>query len=152
MDNHDLTSMQRIHYGRYNPGDICPFSEAFFDALKSNMKNRAVVHLARQNGKLISYSLVLKGKNRWHMFLSGDADDELAHVDKLHFNLNYYFPIRQAITTGISQLDYGLSGYDTKVRRGCRLEPISIFLRGNTLFLRWGLPVWMRLVNWRYRF
>lgn len=151
LKSSELAAIQSIHYMRYQPDGASPFSPAFFDALKRSLGDQVVVHTARQNGKLLSYGVVIKSTNRWHMFLSGDAADERSHADKLHFNLYYYYPIRLAIAAGTAQLRYGLSSYQTKIRRGCTMEPLHLFLRVHSPRLRYWLPVWMRFLDWWYR-
>jgi predicted N-acyltransferase len=146
-----LARYQTEHYARHNDGRPSPFTAAFFAALKRELGARAVVHTARRGDELLSYSIVLQGEGRWHMFLSGDRDEQSAHADKLHFNLNFYYPIRRAIECGARQLDYGLSTYESKLQRGCVLEPVHVWLRPHTAALRAALPVWLPLLDAWYR-
>ncbi len=143
--------MMRVHYGRYYPRRPCPFTPLFFQAMKRELNGRMVAQTARKEGTLLSVSLVLKHRRHWHMFLSGDADDERSHADKLHFNLNYYFPIQLAIASGVERLDYGLGSLDAKVRRGCELDPVELWVRPHSPALEVWLPRWLRLVDRRYR-
>jgi len=94
---------------------------------------------------------VLTAGSRWHMFLSGDRDLESAHRDKLHFNLNYYYPMRLAIERKVRRLDYGLSTYAAKLWRGCRLEPLSFAVRTPEPATRIALSAWTRAVDRWYR-
>jgi hypothetical protein len=155
LDDQQLATMFGVLYQRYYPRRRNPFQASFFAALKRHLGERARVHTAARNGQLVSYSIVLQGPTRWHMFLSGDADGQQAHADRLHFRLNYYFPMQQAIATGALLLDYGLSAYGMKIQRGCLLEPLSVAVRAHRAPLSWWLPLWMELVNlwhaWRYR-
>ena len=146
-----LASYQDRHYGRHNAGRRSPFTAAFFAALKRELGARAVVHTARRGDELLSYSVVIQGGERWHMFLSGDRDEASAHADKLHFNLNFYYPIRRAIECGARQLDYGLSTYESKLQRGCVLDSVHVWLRPHSALLRAALPAWLPLLDAWYR-
>ena len=147
-----LARMQDQHYARHNPGSRSPFDAVFFAALKRELGGRALVHTARSaGGEVLSYSIVLAAEKRWHMFLSGDRDPESAHQDKLHFNLNFYFPIQRAIECAVSHLEYGLSTYEAKLQRGCALAGVGFWVRAHTPLLRAALPGWVRAVDQWYR-
>jgi len=146
-----LATYQGRHYGRHNAGRSTPYSARFFADLKRELGPRAVLHTARLGDEVLSYSVVLQGEGRWHMFVSGDRDEASAHADKLHFNLNYYYPIRRAIECGARRLDYGLSTYESKLQRGCVLEPVHVWLRPHSGLLRTALPAWLPLLDAWYR-
>ncbi len=151
LDDETLARLRGARAARYRNGNTRPLPAAFFGSLKQTLGDRAVVHVARRDQKLIGYSIVLKGKNRWHMFLSGEQDATAAHADKLHFQLNYYFPMRRAIESGAHTLDYGMATQQTKVERGCRLEPVQAWLRFHSLVASIVMPAALPLADARYR-
>ncbi len=146
LDDERLASMFQAAYHRHYPGRALPLSPAYFAALKQGLAQQAVVHLASRNGEPISYSIVLKGTNRWHLFISGTATDR-REDDPAHFPLNYYFPMRLAIAAQTRRLDYGLAAYAGKVDRGCKLEPVSMFLRFHPARRHTVMAPWLQLVN-----
>jgi len=151
LDDQTLTQMHAVPYATHYPRRPSLLTPAFFAALKRAFGERAVVHTARKQGDLISYSGVIKGKNRWHMFVNGDAPGDAARADKLYFRLNYYYPIEQAIGEQMPRLDYGLAAYELKLQRGCDLEPLHMLLRAHSPALCW-LPAWLRVVDLWYRY
>ena len=151
VDPDQLARLQQTHYGRHNEGAPSPYGSAFFGALARELGETALLHAAWREGELVSYSVVLAGALRWHMFLSGDLDEESAHAGRLHFSLNYYYPTERAIERGVRELDYGLSTYDLKLRRGCALEPVRLYARSHDALMRSWLPGWLSLVDRWYR-
>jgi predicted N-acyltransferase/L-amino acid N-acyltransferase YncA len=154
VEDETLARMHRNHSERRSPGRAAALPAVFFASLKRHLNGRAFIHTASLDEALVSYSVVLKGRDRWHMFLCGEVDARAAREAKQHFHLNYYFPIRLAIAARAPQLDYGLSTYEAKVERGCRLSSVRMFLRPAQPALAW-LPVWLRVVDrwyrWKYR-
>ncbi len=151
LDDDTLARLHGAHAARYRNGNGRPLPAGFFASLKQALGGRAVVHVARRDQELIGYSIVLKGKDRWHMFLSGEQDAADAHSDKLHFQLNYYFPMRLAIESGAHTLDYGMAAHQAKVERGCRLEPVQAWLRFHSLVSRVAMSAALPLADARYR-
>ncbi len=151
VDDGTLARLHAVHYQRYQRDLPNPLGPKFFEALKRGLEERLFLQTARDGDELVSYSLIVGDRRRWHMFLSGHVADERSHENTLFFNLNYYLPIRTAIETGVERLDFGLSSYEAKVLRGCRLAPVSLWLTAHTLPLRLFLPAWLRVVDWRYR-
>ncbi len=149
-----LAAMHAAHYARYRAQQGQALPPAFFAALKRDLGDCAVLHVARTQEQVVGYSIILKQADRWHMFLSGEAAVD-SHRNKLHFHLNYYYPMRLAIDQSIRRLDYGTASYQTKLERGCQLEPLRMGLRFHTPSLRLVMPVWLCLVDswhrWKYR-
>jgi predicted N-acyltransferase/GNAT superfamily N-acetyltransferase len=150
VDDETLWSLHASFYARHN-GVATSLEPAFFGALKRGLGERAVVHTARRDGELLAYSIVLKGAGRWHMFLTGERDADAGHADAAHFALDYHVPIRRAIEQRAAELHYGLSSYEEKLLRGCRLTPLALRLRGHTPLARLALALWLPVVDRHYR-
>ncbi len=147
----ELARLHAVHYREHNPARDCALGAEFFDALQSELGDTARLHGAYDESGLATYSIVLTSPTRWHMFLSGDRDHESAHRDKIHFTLNYYFPMQCAIESKVARLDYGLSTYAAKMWRGCSLEPVSFAVRAPSPMLQVGLRGLSALVDRWYQ-
>jgi predicted N-acyltransferase len=152
VDDGTLARLHAVHYQRYQRDLPNPLGPRFFEALKRNLGDRVILHTARAGDELVSFSLIVGDRRRWHMFLCGHVADERSHEGTLFFNLNYYLPIREAIERGVERLDFGLASYEAKVLRGCHLEPVSLWLTAHALPLRLVLPALLRIVDRRYRY
>lgn len=151
VDDGTLARLNSVHYQRYQRDRPSPLGPRFFEALKHTLGERVFLHTVRDGDELVSYSLVVGDRRRWHMFVGGHVADERSHENTIFFNLNYYHPIRAAIESGVERIDFGLSSYEAKVLRGCRLESVSLWLSAHSLPWRLFLPAWLRVVDWRYR-
>jgi len=148
----ELASMHRAHQRRHAGDSRSAHPERFFAALRAELADSARLHLACKEKRPLAYSIVLTSGKRWHMFLCGELDTEQAHAEKLHFNLNYYFPMRLAIEAGVPLLDYGLSTYQAKLQRGCELEAIHFAVRARRAIVRGGLGAWTAALDRWYRY
>jgi predicted N-acyltransferase/L-amino acid N-acyltransferase YncA len=152
IDSLVLADMRAVLYARYNPGKANPFSPAFFDALKRHMSGQIIARTARSGEELLRYGLTIKGARCWYELMDGEVGDQRSHAHDLQFNINFHFPMRLAIESGVPELRCGLASYLAKVKRGCTLSPLHVAIRGHTRLLRWSLPGWMRLVHrWSLR-
>lgn len=151
LDPEELARQHAVFWARRNAGEASPLGAPFFAALADHLGDRAMLHVARLDGAVLGWSMVLCGTRRWHMFLSGEADADALHRDALRAALDYYFPIERALERGIPELDYGLSTYERKLLRGCLLDPLYIHVRGHTRAARTVLAMWMPVVDRRYR-
>jgi len=143
----ELAALRAVHYGRYHPGRVSPFSPAFFAALERHLGPRAAVDTAYRDGALVNYSLRLKGAGGWQMVFDGHADHPHSHADFLYFNLSYYHPFRLAIEQGVPQVDCGLGASETKVSRGCELKARFLWIRAHRQPLRLWLSLWLPLLD-----
>jgi hypothetical protein len=69
-----------------------------------------------------------------------------------YFNLVFYVPIELAIREGVRRINYGVAAYPPKLRRGCRLEPISMFVKCRTAAKKAIFFPASRLAERRYAF
>jgi predicted N-acyltransferase len=136
-------------YRRYT-GRASPLKPDFFRTLSSHCPGRAVAYCGFKEGRLRGYFLVLKGEKIWHGILTGQEYVE-EEKDFTFFNVTFYEPLRDAIAEGARRVYFGAASYEAKMRRGCRSEPLFMWLRspgsgGN----RW-LRSWLALTELRYR-
>ncbi len=152
LTDDQLAAMHATHYKRHNTAGRQLLTPEFFGALKRHLGERALLHVARRDGHVISYSIVLKDSARWHLFLSGEADSQAAHQNKLHFHINYYFPMQKAIDSGAIRLDYGMSAYTMKLERGCLLEPTQLWLQCEAPIQKTVMRLWLPVVGSWYKY
>ncbi|GAB7539090.1 GNAT family N-acetyltransferase [Burkholderia sp. 3C] len=84
-----------------------------------------VVISAHQGEHIDGFALYLRSHDRLYARTGGFHFDENGR--SCYFPVAYYEAMRWAMTQGIRSIYYGLSAYEAKRHRGCRMEP------------RWGL-------------
>jgi len=135
-------------------GKESPLTPKFFNELSSYCFGTATAYCAFKDGRLRGYSLVFEGKDIWHVFLSGQEYAE-EDQDYTYFNVFFYAPIREAIAQGAQRIYFGAANYEAKLRRGCRTEPLYMWLRSTERKMNLWLFMWMRVTElgyrWQYR-
>jgi hypothetical protein len=44
----------------------------------------------------------------------------------------FYEPIKMAIRLGVQRIEYGIGTYEAKIKRGCKVDPVSGFFHFGT--------------------
>ncbi len=146
LTDEELSALRARHYERYHE-HASPFSSAFFSSLRHEYGPRIHAFTARRHGHLLAYALAVQGADQWQTLVGGESSYEDAHLHRLHFSLYYYFPIAQAIASGIRRIIYGLGAYEAKLQRGCRLEPLYLYVYTGSPLLRLWLKPWMAMLD-----
>ena len=135
---------------RHHSGQECPLTAKFFLEVSSQCSGTAAAYCAFKKGQLQGFSLVLKGEDIWHVFLTGQEYTE-NESDNSFFNMVFYSPIREAIAQGVKRIHFGPANYETKRRRGCRTEPFFMWLRSPKKHINLALPIWMKVTDYWYQ-
>ncbi len=146
-----LAQLHANHHTRLQKGKKSPLTVTYFENLQK-LGPQARLHVARKNNSILSYSIVIKGSASWHMSLNGETDYASAHAHKLHFYLNYYFPMQIAPVERPPVLHYGTSAYALKIERGCSLETLSMGLQFHHPFTRFMMRLWLPALTKWYQF
>jgi predicted N-acyltransferase len=122
-----LHAVVDVHYRRLN-GRPFPFRPEFFVELKSRLGDKALVYTARRKDKIIGVLVMLRNDTEAFLPIIG-IDTEDVRKDSIYFNLAFNRPIREAIEAGLDRIWFGRLVYSTKIRRGCRLSDVNLYLR-----------------------
>ena len=57
------------------------------------------------------------------------VDHGMSGNDFTYFNINYYRPIMDAISSGKTRMNYGRGMYELKRRRGCKVKNICFYYK-----------------------
>ncbi len=134
-------------YSKYHGGEKTNLRDGFFKDAKAVLKDKARVFIARKNGEPIGCSLFLAGREKWYGCIAGHSPEH-TRKNGTYFNVFYHFPIMKAIEEGVRTIDFGMGAYQSKVRRGCALRPVFMFVKVH------GAPLnvlYRRLVRFRHR-
>ncbi|MEU2247265.1 GNAT family N-acetyltransferase [Streptomyces sp. NPDC019224] len=103
-----------------------------FAAQAERLDDLCQVLVARQGDRIVGFTQFFVWDGVMYGRVHG-VDDELGRAASLYYNLTYYRAIEHAAARGHRWLDLGCDSYETKARRGARLEP----LWGLVLDARW---------------
>jgi len=123
----------------------------FFTLLRKNMGDRVLVVSAYRRDRLVGFALFVRDGAAWNFFVSGFDYGETEGT-MTYFNLVFYLPIGLAAREGIRRINYGVATYPPKLRRGCRLEPITMFVKCRTAAKKAVFFPASRLARRRYEF
>jgi predicted N-acyltransferase len=120
----DLYRILAEHHFRKNR---TPFymGEEFMTVLKKNLGDRAVILVARKDGRIVGISIHLRNSSAMQLKFVGIATDMVKSREAVYFNITYHELIRRAYEEGFERLYLGILTYEPKYRRGARLIPVS---------------------------
>ena len=128
------------------------FSKAFFKKLKENLSDETTIYMAVKKGKVIGVSIILSRNGVGYMPIVG-IDHELSGNDLTYFNIAYYRPIMDAISSGVNRIYFGRSMNEVKRKRGCAVQniffyykPYNIWQKFLAAFLFPGLRMWKKRI------
>jgi len=128
----------------------CPFTPTFFRELPLHCPDMMTSFCAFQEDKLRGFSIVLKDRDIWRVVLASQ-DHTNFKKDNTFFDVAFYTPVQEAITQEVKRIYYGTENYETKLRRGCQLDPLFMWLRSPQKKINLVLPIWMRVVDLWYQ-
>jgi predicted N-acyltransferase len=135
-----LIDLLKMNHFKYN-SSFFPLRENYFQKLKENFGNNAVIYTAKKNRTIIGVSVVLRKGNE-AFFSSVGVDHELSKKDFTFFNIGYYKPIEDAIGTNIKRIYFGRGLYETKIKRGCNIKGMQVFYQPRNVLTRPILKLW----------
>ncbi len=128
------------------------FSKAFFRKLKKNLSDEVTIYMAVKKGEVIGVSLTFKRNRIGYLPIIG-IDHELSGNDLTYFNIGYYRPILDAISSGMKRLYFGRSMNEVKRKRGCSArniffyyKPYSLWQKSLAVLLFPGLRMWKKRI------
>lgn len=126
-----LTELFKNVYRKYHQKEgLMPM---FFQRLSEYMKQDVKLGVARKEDLLEGFSLTIMRDGVWHVLISG-LNATTSQTDRIYFNIAYYFPIAEAIRVKAQRVYFGQTTYEAKIRRGCKLEPLFVFLKCQKTF------------------
>ena len=100
--------------------------------------------ITRMDNKIVAFSLLRLSGTTAHVFMIG-RDYDVTDDFYSYFNTCYYEPIIRGIKEGWSTIYFRPGVYQTKLRRGCELESLYLYIKGHNLstqtFLNLYIPI-----------
>lgn len=119
-----LSSFYSNLFNKYNKGQKSPYTPYFFEVLSKYSKEKVKVFVARKEGKLVGFSLLMRHRQIVDAFLTGYDYSSQTPTDYTYFNLVFYEPIKWAIKTQAERINYRIGAEEAKLRRGCKEERV----------------------------
>jgi predicted N-acyltransferase len=94
------------------------FKPSFFKTAKTNFGEDAIIYAAEKEGEIIGVCVELRNGVESYISSIG-IDHNYSKDDFTYFNIMYYEPINNAISTGVKRIFYSNALYELKSRRGC---------------------------------
>ena len=135
-----LLELLKMNHIKYN-STMFPLKSNYFNQIKENFGNSAVIYIAIKNGIIIGVNVELRKGNESFLSTIG-IDHEQSQDDLTFFNLGYYEPIKYASESGIKRMYYGRGLYSTKIKRGCVSEDMFIFYKPRYKISKLSLKLW----------
>jgi predicted N-acyltransferase len=104
------------------------FSKAFYKRLKENLGNDATIYVAVKGGCITGVSISISKDGMMSVPIAG-VDHGMSGNDFTYFNITYYRPIMDAISSGQTRMNYGRGMYELKRRMGCKMENIFFYYK-----------------------
>jgi len=82
------------------------FSKAFYKRLKENLGNDATIYVAVKEGCITGVSISISKDGMISVPIAG-VDHGMSGNDFTYFNITYYRPIMDAISSGKTRMNYG---------------------------------------------
>jgi predicted N-acyltransferase len=115
------------HNVRHNQKPFAVRKE-FFDRLKANMGEKAVIYTAKIGEQLVGVQVKFQSGEDVIAWMIG-IDQEAARTAATYFNLSYNRLIEDAIAEGYRRIYYGPLLWEVKARRGCKAAEADFYLR-----------------------
>ncbi len=113
-------------YGQQADKDL---EEANIRVLVSSFgADRTRLYCSVLDGRIVGFSLFVVWRDTWYATHTGTY--ELPQTRSVYFDHLFYAPIADAIAEGARVLDLGIGAWEGKRRRGCKLTPIDLWVRG----------------------
>jgi predicted N-acyltransferase len=108
------------------------FSRDFYRKLKENFGKEAAIYVAFKDDLISAVSISISHGSVSALIVVG-VDHKLSGKDCTYFNIAYYRPITDALSSGITRINYGRGMYELKRRRGCKVKNIFFYYKPYTL-------------------
>jgi len=128
------------------------FTKAFFRQLKENLSDEVNMYMAVKKGEVIGVSLIFT-RNRVRYLPIVGIDHELSGNDLTYFNIGYYRPIMDAISSRIDRICFGRGMNAVKQKRGCAAQNIFFYYKPYSMRQKFlvatlfpGLRMWKKKI------
>jgi predicted N-acyltransferase len=119
-----LAQMEVELFNKYaQQGDVLVW-EAWYTKLLVLLGPKVRLYLCWKGEEAAGYSLFLTEGDTWVAKATGYRYGLLSPRDYAYFVTVYYEPVRDAISHGVAEIQYGAAAYDAKLLRGCKLKPL----------------------------
>lgn len=125
-----------------------PLNEDFLKTLWLKDKENLRLCLASLDDRIIAFCLLRVLEDSAHALMMG-KDYTCAEDYFAYFNVVYYEPICRGLDEGWKAIYLRPSVYQAKLRRGCELEPLHLYVKGHNLFTKTFLGLYIKL-TWKY--
>ena len=78
-------------------------------------------------------------------------DYDQGEKDHSYFYVCFYEPIKEAISRNVQRFYFGPANYETKMRRGCRIEPLFMNIKSTKVSTNLFLSKWFKVTEKWYR-
>jgi predicted N-acyltransferase len=113
----ELSDLTANLFLKYRKKEQNFFDSSFFDMLNTYAEEKIRLFIAKKNGEVIGFSLLLLHRDVIDGFLSGFNYDIQTKTDFTYFNLCYYVPIKWAIENGLKKIYAGGTTKKVKLDR-----------------------------------
>ncbi len=117
--------------------------DAFLPNLWQMDKQNLRLCITRLEKKIVAFLLLRLSRGKAHAFMTG-RDYETTDHSSSYFNTCYYEPIIRGIEEKWNTIYFRPGVYQTKLRRGCQLENLYLYIKGHNLvsqiFLKMYIP------------
>lgn len=139
-------------YSKYY-GKISRINHIFLQKLWEIDQKNLCLCLAKLDRQIVAFSLLRVSGTSAHMFMVG-RDYELTDDFHSYFNTIYYEPIIRGIKEGWSTIYFRPGVYQAKLRRGCQLENLYLYIKGHNLpsqiFLDLYIPIARKYFSYKF--
>jgi len=142
-----LYELLKMNHQKYNSG-MFPLKADYIGQVKENFGDNAVMYIAVKEGNIIGVSIELR-KGSEAVISNVGIDHARSQKDLTYFNIVFYEPIKNAMTSGIKRLYGGNSLYKTKAKRGYNIDETYLFYKPNLKINNFITGAWFLLHKWR---
>lgn len=140
--NNSLYQLIDDHYRRLNQKSY-PFTSQYLIHLKATFKDKVTIYTASKDGNYIAVCASIRKADTVYVPLIG-VNHETAGNDFTYFNLAFYQPIRDAVEAGVKRIIFGNSQYRAKMRRGCKLQYLTVYYKPYHNFFNLIAKYWFK--------
>jgi predicted N-acyltransferase len=132
---------------KYNKKNFS-FKPDFFSLAKENFGDDAIIYAAEKESEIIGVCVELRNGSESYISSIG-IDHNFSKDDFTYFNIMYYEPIINAISSGVKRIFYSNALYELKSRRGCIVADTYCFYKTykNSMGSKLKLKIWFPLHN-----
>ena len=135
------------HYRRYG-WPASPYGRSWFRAVKARLGPDAVIAVALRGETVLGVTVALR-KEKTFQTVIACVDHEAAGNDMTHFNLTYYWPVKESIARGDRSYVVGPGQAVVRLRRGYRPLENYIYYRPANRPRRIVCRLWFRLLSYQ---